>query len=67
LGIGRIGADQIAAPLATHRLVQVLADWSPPFPGPCLYHPANRHPPVALHLFVDAVRAWARRAGRERA
>jgi DNA-binding transcriptional LysR family regulator len=41
------------------RLVPLLADWSPSFPGLCLYYPANRHPPTALRLFAQAVRDWA--------
>ena len=45
--------------VASGRLVQLLADWSPSFPGLCLYYPANRHPPAALQLFAVAVREWA--------
>ena len=48
----------IVAPL-TGRLVQLLTEWSPSFPGLCLYYPANRHPPTALRLFANAVREWA--------
>ncbi|ASW01484.1 LysR family transcriptional regulator [Paraburkholderia aromaticivorans] len=52
--------DQLAADhLASGRLVQLLAEWSPSFPGLCLYYPANRHPPTALRLFAQAVREWA--------
>ena len=53
-------SDQLAAEyLASGRLVQLLAEWSPSFPGLCLYYPANRHPPTALRLFAQAVREWA--------
>ncbi|MEX6664840.1 LysR family transcriptional regulator [Pseudomonas sp. W2-17] len=38
---------------------QMLAEWSPNYSGLCLYYPANRHPPMALRLFVQAVREWA--------
>jgi hypothetical protein len=41
--------------------VQLLPEWSPTFAGLCLYYPANRHPPAALRLFADAVRAWGER------
>lgn len=37
----------------------MLAEWSPTYSGLCLYYPANRHPPMALRLFVQAVREWA--------
>jgi len=40
------------------RLVQLLEQWSPRFAGMCLYYPANRHPPLALKLFVQALRDW---------
>jgi DNA-binding transcriptional LysR family regulator len=45
--------------LASGRLVTLLPEWSPSFPGWCLYYPANRHPPTALRLFAAAVRAWS--------
>ena len=52
--------DYLAAEhVASGRLVHLLADWSPSFPGLCLYYPANRHPPTALQLFAAAVREWA--------
>lgn len=44
------------------RLVQVLEEWSPNYSGLCLYYPANRHPPIALRLFAQAVRDWANQA-----
>ncbi|SDH13408.1 LysR family transcriptional regulator [Paraburkholderia phenazinium] len=52
--------DYVAAEhILSGRLVPLLADWSPSFPGLCLYYPANRHPPTALRLFAQAVRDWA--------
>ena len=59
VGIAWIPEDQIAEHLAAGRLKVVLADWSPYFPGLCLYYPSNRHPPNALRLFALAVRDWA--------
>lgn len=47
--------------LAAGRLVHLLPDWSPSFPGLSLYYPANRNPPTALRLFIAAVREWAKR------
>jgi DNA-binding transcriptional LysR family regulator len=44
--------------IASGRLVQVLGEWSPTMPGLCIYYPANRHPPTALRLFIEAIRAW---------
>ena len=46
-----------AAPaLADGRLVTVLDDWLPPFPGPLLYFPSRRHVPPALRAFIDFAR-----------
>jgi DNA-binding transcriptional LysR family regulator len=43
------------------RLVSVLEDWLPPFPGPFLYYPSRRQPPPALAAFVAFVGEWRRR------
>lgn len=45
-----------AEALADGRLVSLLDDWLPPFPGPLLYFPSRRHVPPALRAFVDFVR-----------
>lgn len=41
-------------------LVEVLADWSEPFPGPFLYYPSRRALPSPLRAFVDFVQARRR-------
>lgn len=38
------------------RLVPVLEDWCPPFPGPFLYFPSRRQASPAFRLFVDELR-----------
>src|SRR6202000_1522711 len=43
------------------RLVSVLEDWCPPFPGPFLYYPSRRQPPPALAAFVAFVGEWRKR------
>ncbi|HYS63252.1 MAG TPA: LysR family transcriptional regulator [Paraburkholderia sp.] len=59
IGIAWVPEYLVADHLAAGRLVQLLAEWSPSFPGLCLYYPANRHPPTVLRLFAQAVREWA--------
>lgn len=39
------------------RLVSVLEDWLPSFPGPSLYYPSRRHAPPPLRAFVDFIQA----------
>ena len=41
-------------------LVAVLEDWSPPFPGLCLYYPSRRNIPARLRAFIDLIRKRAR-------
>ena len=49
--------DDLAAPyLADERLVRVLEDWCPPFPGYHLYYPSRRQPTPAFAMLVDALR-----------
>ncbi len=38
------------------RLIQVLRDWCPTFPGYFLYYPSRRHQPAALAALVKAIR-----------
>ena len=42
--------------IARGDLVRVLADWSPPSPGLCLYYPSRRHAPAGLRAFVELIR-----------
>jgi DNA-binding transcriptional LysR family regulator len=46
------------------RLVSVLDDWCPPFPGPFLYYPSRRQPPPALGAFVGFVAEWRKQEQR---
>ncbi|TPM30810.1 LysR family transcriptional regulator [Mesorhizobium sp. B2-3-4] len=56
LGLAYLPEDQVAAHLADGRLVRVLADWCPPFPGYHLYYPSRRQATPAFSLLVDALR-----------
>ncbi|MGI4840981.1 MAG: LysR family transcriptional regulator [Janthinobacterium lividum] len=60
IGIAWLPEHQVEDHLREGRLVHLLPDWGPYYPGACLYYPANRHPPMALRMFADAVRQWAR-------
>jgi DNA-binding transcriptional LysR family regulator len=46
------------------RLVSLLEDWCPPFPGPFLYYPSRRQPPPALAAFVAFVGEWRKQERR---
>jgi DNA-binding transcriptional LysR family regulator len=55
-GIAFTFEEQVAPLLAKRRLVRVLGDWCPPFPGYFLYYPSRRHQPPGLSALIDALR-----------
>jgi DNA-binding transcriptional LysR family regulator len=56
LGIGTTMEDTIADLIADRRLVQVLRDWCPSFPGYFLYYPSRHNQPAALSALISALR-----------
>jgi DNA-binding transcriptional LysR family regulator len=56
LGLAFVPDDCVDAALADGRLVKVLADWCPPFPGYHLYYPSRRQQSPAFTLLVEALR-----------
>ena len=56
LGLAYMPEDQALALIAEGRLIRVLEDWCPPFPGYHLYCPSRRHSSPALALLVDVLR-----------
>src|SRR5262245_7096157 len=44
LGIAHLLEDELAPHIKSGRLVRVLEEWCPPFPGYHLYYPSRRHP-----------------------
>ena len=56
LGLAIVMDDQVQTHLADGRLIPVLDDWTPPFPGYHLYYPSRRQPTPAFALLVDALR-----------
>jgi len=55
-GLACVLEDQTQAFVADGRLVRVLEDWCPPFPGYHLYYPNRRQPSAAFTLLVEALR-----------
>lgn len=56
LGVTYMPEDQVLPYIADGRLVRVLEDWCPPFPGYHLYYPSRRQKSPALALLVDILR-----------
>jgi DNA-binding transcriptional LysR family regulator len=61
-GLAYLSEWDVAGDLAEGRLVQLLADWTPPFPGVCLYYPGRRHVPAGLRAFIDLIQERRRSA-----
>jgi DNA-binding transcriptional LysR family regulator len=59
VGLAYVFEGQVQQHLAEGRLVRVLEDWCPYYPGFFLYYPSRRQLPTALRAFVDHVRAGA--------
>lgn len=55
-GLAYVPEDLAQPHLARRRLVRVLEDWCPPFPGHHLYYASRRQPSSAFTLLVDALR-----------
>jgi DNA-binding transcriptional LysR family regulator len=56
VGIGTAMEDTLAEMIGKGRLVQVLRDWCPSFPGYFLYYPSRRNQPAALAALIAALR-----------
>lgn len=54
-GLAYVPEDLVQQHIADGRLIRVLADWCPPFPGYHLYYP-SRQPSPAFAVLVDALR-----------
>ncbi|SEF45672.1 DNA-binding transcriptional regulator, LysR family [Bryocella elongata] len=56
VGIGTAMEETLKGLIAKGRLVQVLRDWCPPFPGYFLYYPSRRNQPAALASLIATLR-----------
>lgn len=56
LGVAYMPEDQALPYIAKGRLIRVLEDWCPKFPGYHLYYPSRRHSSPALTLLIENLR-----------
>ena len=56
VGIATTVEQPISEMIAKGRLVQVLRDWCPTFPGYFLYYPSRRNQPAALSALINTLR-----------
>ena len=55
-GLAYLTEDLVADHVREGRLVSVMQDWCPKFPGLHAYYPSRRHSSRALALVIDAIR-----------
>ena len=58
-GLAYVNDAQLKEHLKARRLIRVLEDWTPPFPGLSLYYSGHRHVPAGLRALVGVVREIA--------
>jgi DNA-binding transcriptional LysR family regulator len=56
LGLAYVPLDMVQDHISAGRLVQLLADWTPPTAGYHLYYPRRRQPAQAFTLVIEALR-----------
>ncbi len=59
IGIGCFMEQSVLADIKADRFVRLLDDWTPPFPGLCLYYPGRRNPSAGLKAFLALARELA--------
>jgi DNA-binding transcriptional LysR family regulator len=59
VGLAYVSEWSARGALAEGRLVQVLSDWTPPYPGLCLYYPSHRRLAAAMRAFAATIRELA--------
>jgi DNA-binding transcriptional LysR family regulator len=55
-GLAYVYEDEVNEDIEAGRLIQILREWCPSFPGYYLYHPGRRQSPPALTAFIAALR-----------
>ena len=57
IGLAYVTRWMAADALADGKLQQVLDDWTPPYPGLCLYYPRHRHLGSGMRAFLNFLKA----------
>ena len=59
-GIAYVALRAVEHDISSGKLVQLLPEWTPPYPGVCLYYPSRRLPSAGLRAFIDHAFEWRR-------
>ncbi|MEI1249688.1 LysR family transcriptional regulator [Rhizobium aouanii] len=61
-GVGYLFEQDILADIEAGRVIRVLEDWTPPYPGLCLYYPGRRNLSAGVRAFLNLARDFSRKA-----
>ncbi|ASY71541.1 MULTISPECIES: LysR family transcriptional regulator [Rhizobiaceae] len=61
-GVGYIFEQDILPDIDAGRVIRILEDWTPPYPGLCLYYPGRRNLSAGVRAFLELARELSRRA-----
>ncbi len=59
-GIGYVIEQDFLSDIEAGHLVRILDDWTPPYPGLCLYYPGRRNLSAGVRAFLDLAREFSR-------
>ncbi len=60
VGIACFMEQSVLEDIEAGRLVRILDDWTPPFPGLCLYYPGRRNLSAGIKAFLALARELAK-------
>ncbi|MGO8089291.1 LysR substrate-binding domain-containing protein [Rhizobium leguminosarum] len=60
-GVGYLFEQDILSDIEAGRVIRVLEDWTPPYPGLCLYYPGRRNLSAGVRAFLDLAREFSRK------
>ncbi|WP_332302668.1 LysR family transcriptional regulator [Rhizobium sp. GR12] len=61
-GIGYIFEQDILPEIRAGRVIRILEDWTPPYPGLSLYYPGRRNLSAGVRAFLELARELSRQA-----
>jgi len=59
-GLGYLFEQDILSEINSGRAIRILDDWTPPYPGLCLYYPGRRNLSAGVRAFLELARELSR-------
>lgn len=63
-GVGYLSELDILPDMEAERVIRILKDWTPPYPGLCLHYPGRRNLSAGMRAFLELARELSRRGDR---